>query len=138
MAYTLELRIKAVEAYESGEGTQEEVANYFQISLSTFKRWLNKKILGKSLCSITEGKGRPKKLNTEHIDLIKQLIADDPSITLGELSDKIYKHYKVTAGRSVISRELEKLNLRYKKLSIQAIEKNTPEVIKKKNFILKN
>lgn len=138
MAYSLELRIKALEAYESREGTQEEVANYFQISLSTFKRWLNKKILGQSLGSTTDGKGRPKKLNAEHIDLIKQLIANEPSITLGELSDKIYSHYKVTAGRSVISRALEKLNLRYKKLSLQAIEKNTPEVRKKKNYILKN
>lgn len=33
MAYSLEIRIKALEAHKSGKGTQEEVANYFQISL---------------------------------------------------------------------------------------------------------
>lgn len=63
-------------------------------------------------------------------------MANNSSITLAELSEKLYKHDKIIAGRSVISRALNELNLRYKKLSLQAVEKHGPEVLKKKEFYL--
>ncbi len=85
MAYSLEFRIKAIEAYASGEGTQEEIANYFQISISTFKRWLKRNVTGDSLEPIVQGKGRPKTLDNLHLEMIQRLVKENPSITLGAL-----------------------------------------------------
>lgn len=137
MAYSLELRIKAIEAYASGEGTQEEIANYFQISISTFKRWLQRNVAGDPLAPIIEGKGRPKTLDNRHLEMIQRLVKENPSITLGELSEKINKKYQINAGRSVLGRALQGLNLRYKKLSLRTIEKDAPEVKKKRTVFIR-
>jgi len=45
MAYSLELREKAINAYKKGVGSQEKVAKLFDIGISTFKRWIKKKIM---------------------------------------------------------------------------------------------
>ena len=38
--YSLDLRKKAVSAYENGEGTQEEISTRFSVGLRTFQEWL--------------------------------------------------------------------------------------------------
>lgn len=135
MAYTIELRTKAVEAYNTGAGTQEEISSYFQIGLSTFKRWLQRKRAGEPLEPITQGKGRPKTLDAPHLETIKQVVKEAPSITLHELSELLKEKHKVKAGNAVICRALKQLNLRYKKLSLKAVERESDEVKKKEKRI---
>ena len=131
MSYSLDLRMKALSAYESGTETQQEIVDTFQISLSTFKRWLQRKRSGMDLSPITDGRGRPRTLDDSSLKFIEKLVADNPSITLSELSNKLEKKYKLKAGNAVLCRALRGLNLRYKKLSIQAAEKETASVKKK-------
>lgn len=132
MAYHIELRTKAIQAYEEGEGSQEEIASLLQISLSTFKRWLAMSRKGQPLQPMTGNCGRPKKIDDVGEATIQSLIRNNPSITLSELSAAYYKKHKTIVGRSVLSRTLQKLNLRYKKLSIKSVEKQTDEIQKKR------
>jgi len=132
MAYHIELRTKAIQAYEEGEGSQEEIASLLQISLSTFKRWLAMSRKGQPLQPMMENCGRPKKIDNAGEAIIQSLVKNNPSITLSELSAAYYKKNKIIVGRSVLSRTLQKLNLRYKKLSIKSIEKQAVEVQKKR------
>ena len=136
MSYSLDLRIKSLEAYDSGEESQQDIADKFGISISTFKRWLGRYRQGKDLNPILEGRGRKKKLEESHLEQIKQLVEGSPSITLREISEYFEKKKKIQVGRSVLSRALQEMNLRYKKLSIPSEEKQTP-VIKKKNKVSK-
>ena len=133
MAYGLELRLKALAAYEAGEGSQAEVANIFQISLSTFKRWIWKNKKGEDLKPPESRSGRPRKINESGIETLKRLVETNPSITLIDLSEAYYKKHKVRVSLPVLCRELTYLNLRYKKLSIRAVEKETDDIKKKKN-----
>ena len=48
-AYSIDLRARAVMAYENGEGTQEEVAALFRISLSSLCNYLRLKRTSGSL-----------------------------------------------------------------------------------------
>jgi transposase len=130
MSYSLEIRNRALKAYKSGKKTQEEISDLFGISLSSFKRWLQKDRDGQSLIPDTSG-GRPAKVNEEGLNTLKNLVMENPSITLDDLSIQYKKIHKIVVGRSILSRALKKLNLRYKKLSISSTAKDT-EVVKKK------
>jgi len=135
--YSTDLRQKALNAYASGFGTQQEVCQYFQISLSSFKRWLQRQRAGLSLEAIIEGKGRKPTLGPKHLKAIEQAFHHNNSITLRELSVLMASRYKLTVGNAVLCRALQQLNLRHKKLTIQATEKDFPEVKKKESIISK-
>jgi hypothetical protein len=49
-----------------------------------------------------------------HEDLVRQLVAEQPDITLAELEDRLRKK-KITVGKSSISRFLHHLKLPFKK-----------------------
>ena len=132
MTYGIELRTKVITAYEEGEESQEEIADLFQISKSAFKRWFRKKKNGEDLRPQPTRPGRPKAVDESGLKFIQKIVEKNPSITLGELSEAYYKKYHLSVGSSVLSRELQKLKLRYKKLSIKSIEKDSDDVQKKK------
>lgn len=131
MAYPVELREKALEAYEKGVGSQEKVARLFGLGISTFKRWVKKQNAGEDLNPPITRSGRPKKITASGREMIKNLVEANPSITLSELSEAYYEVYKEKLSVSMICRELKLLNLRYKKLSLYAAEKCSDKIKKK-------
>ena len=137
MAYSLDLRERAISCYDSKEGSQLEIAEYFGVSLSTFKRWIGRKRNGETLRPKKGKQGRPKKIDDFGIETLRAAIEENSTITLSELSDLYFKRHNITVGTSVLSRAINHLNLRYKKLSIKAAEKEK-EVVKKKRRISRN
>ena len=132
MAYTVELKHKAIRHYETSDLSQKKVSSIFGIGLSTFKFWLRRKAAGNSWESRANESGRPKKVTDNGLETIKRMIETNPCMTLSELSEEYLKKHRVLVGRSVMSRALKKLNLRHKKLSISASSKETKEVKKKR------
>ena len=138
MAYSVDLRQQVLSCYESGEHTQEDVADLFEIGVASLKRWLSRKRKGEDLGTRTKNSGRKNKINDTGLETIKELIKNNPSITLGELSEMYFKKHKVSVGNSILSRALKKLNLRYKKLSVQAVEKESDLIKKKRRIFVRN
>jgi hypothetical protein len=62
--------------------------------------------------------------------MIKEIIRARPTTTLGELSEVYYKKRKIRAGKSILSRACLKLDLRRKKLSSYAAERDRYDVKK--------
>ena len=135
MAYGLELRERVIGAWNHGEYTQVDLADVFGISISTLKRWLCKVRHGEGLEPKSNQSGRPRKIDEKGEETIKQLVRENPSITLKELSKAYYKRHKIRVDKSILSRSLQELNLRYKKLSVKSVEKETLEVQKKRKNI---
>jgi transposase len=135
MSYSIDLRKKVIEVYQE-EKNQSKVARRFKISLSTVKRYLKLADEG-DLSPRIGGKGRPGKLDAEGYALIKATIQNNPTVTLGELSEIFYKKKKLIIGRSILSRGCLKLNLRYKKLSRYPAETEREGVKKNARIILK-
>lgn len=133
--YSLDLRQKVMSQYSSGEYTQEEVSNLFDISISTFKRWYTRHKSTGNLEPITEKKGRPAKLDQVGFAIIKKAVELNNTITLDDLSNLYFKKRKIIVGRSILSRALAKLNLNRKKLSVSSVEKDLPESKKKEQHI---
>ena len=135
MAYQLETRLKALAAYESGAGSQEKIAQLFQLGISTFKRWVKKTKHGESLEPPSTRSGRPKKITEKGVSTIKNLVKQNPAITLNELIECYGQKHNVKVSLSMMSRELKILNLRHKKLSLQSVEKESGSVKKKETRI---
>lgn len=135
-AYSVDLRQKIVDAYLKGNTSLSEVAQKFEVNISSVVRYLKLHREDGDLSPKKGNKGRPGKIDEIGYETIKKIIQNKPTTTLGELSEIYYKKRKVKAGRSVLSRACLKLNLRRKKLSCYAVERERDDVKKNGKSIL--
>ncbi len=129
-SYSIDLRKKVVEAYKEGNTSLSRVANNFKISITSVKRYLKLDREKGDLSPIMGKQGRPGKIDEIGYKEIQKIIKKRPTITLMELSEIYYKKRKVKACKSVLSRACMKLNLRRKKLSQYAAERERDDVKK--------
>jgi transposase len=112
--YSEDLRGRVVQAIEDG-ATIPEAAEQCSVSISSVVRFLRLHRETGSLSSAKFGDYKDFTL-AAHEDLVRQLVAEQPDITLAELEARLAKT-KVTVGKSSISRFLHHLKLRFKKKS---------------------
>jgi len=131
LIYSLDLRQKSVLAYENGEGTQTEIAARFSIGLRTFQEWL---VLKKETGSLEPKEyiycGRKPIIGKKGSLFLKKLVEDKPDILISDIRISYKKKFKIEVSQSMVSRALEKLNLRRKKKSIYAHEQEREDVKK--------
>jgi transposase len=128
--YSEDLRWRAVEAYENGEGSQAEIAERFKISLPTFERyWRRYKQTG-SVSAIPGEKGRPRLISEEKSFDVKKIIEKKPDTTLQEICDEYNKKNKTNISIFVMYGVVKKLGFRRKKKSHYALEQERPDIKK--------
>src|SRR5260370_1542836 len=122
--YSEDLRTRVVRAEEEG-ATIPEIAERLGVSISSVVRFRR---LHREPGSVSPAKfgGYKGYALAAHEDLVRQLVAEQPDITLAELK-AILATEDVTVGQSSISRFLHHLNLRFKK-SLRAAEQDRPDV----------
>jgi transposase len=110
--YSADLRRQVVGTIEGG-ATIPEAAEQCGVSISSVVRFLK---LHRETGSVTPSKfgGYKDFALATHEDLVRQLVAEQPDITLAELEDRLTKK-KITVGKSSISRFLHHLKLPFKK-----------------------
>ena len=110
--YSADLRRRVVGTIEGGT-TIPEAAEQCGVSVSSVVRFLR---LHRETGSIDSAKfgGYKDFALAAHEDLVRQLITEQPDITLAELADRLTKK-KITVGKSSISRFLLHLKLPFKK-----------------------
>ena len=111
--YSEDLRARVVGAVEDG-ATIPEAAKQCGVSISSVVRFLR---LHRRTGSVSSAKfgGYKEFVLAAHEDLVRQLVAEQPDITLAELETRLAKK-KVTVGKSSISRFLHHLKLTFKKV----------------------
>jgi transposase len=110
--YSEDLRRRAVETILDG-ATITETAEHHGVSISSIVRFLK---LHRETGSVSPAQfgGYKDFALAEHEELVRQLVADQPDITLEELVARLAKK-KVTVGKSSVSRFLHHLKLTFKK-----------------------
>jgi len=105
-----EVRKKAIEAYESGKGTQSDIARMFDVDIRTFQRWLS--------CYRQTGRTSPLPRGHRHatfeggeLERLDRLIAEHPDATLEELREMS----GTTASIMAVKRASDRLGYRFKK-----------------------
>jgi transposase len=108
---SLDLRERIVAAYDAKEGTREEVAKRFKVSVGMVKKLLSQREKTRDLRPRHRFSGRKARLLPQHGQELKQLIAKEPDLTLVEMKE----HLKLSCTIGAIHWVLTKLGLTYKK-----------------------
>lgn len=129
--YSLDLRGKAIFAYENAEGTQKEIAEQFGIGYRTFKEWLSlKRTTGDIKPKEHINRGPLPLIDDKGLLFIEKLVEKKPDILLSEIRDLYAKKFGIEVVLSTIFNSLNKLNLRRKKKSEYAIEQERVDIKK--------
>lgn len=130
ISYSLDLRIRVIQAYINKEGSQSEIAEQFKISLTSFRRyWRQYQQTGK--INIPEYyPGRKAKIDSEGLKMVEAIVITQPDITLKELCRAYKKRYRTKVHESTMSKTCKKLRLRYKKKSLYAQEQDREDIKK--------
>lgn len=108
---SLDLRERIVAAYDAKEGTREEVAKRFKVSLGMVKKLLAQRAKTGDLRPRHRFSGRKGRLLPEQGPRLKALIGQQPDLTLAELKARLNLDCTVAAVHWVVT----KLGLTYKK-----------------------
>ena len=108
---SLDLRERIVAAYDAKEGTREEVAKCFKVSVGMVKKLLGQRARTGDLRPRHRFSGRKARLMPDHGAKLQQLIAREPDLTLAALKGRLELDCTVAAIHWVVRR----LGLTYKK-----------------------
>lgn len=113
--YSTDLREKIIIALKKGDNNQSKIANIFNVSnafVSTLWKRYNetktfkpKKVGGNRKPIITE-------IGRKHLE---EWIANEPSLTLDELSQRYTAHFNKSVSRSTVGLTLQKMRITFKK-----------------------
>jgi len=108
---SLDLRERIVSAYDERQGTREEVAKRFRVSLGMVKKLLQQRRKTKDLGPRHRYSGRKAKVLPEYRDKLKKLVAEQADLTLVEIKAKLAMSCTIQA----VHYALIALGLTYKK-----------------------
>lgn len=108
---SLDLRERIVEAYDAEQGTREEIAGRFRVSLGMVKKLLQQRRMTNDLGHRHRYSGRKAKVLPEYRDKLAALVAAQPDLTLAEIREKL----AMTCTIPAVHYALAALGLTYKK-----------------------
>lgn len=113
---SVDLRQRAVDAYQAGEGTIKEIASRFNVSPASLGRWLKLFRETGSLQPLPHSGGiAHKKILDEHVQALKLWLKHEPDLYLYEMADKIKEEFDITIDPSQLCRILQREQLSLKK-----------------------
>lgn len=125
--YSLDLRQKIVDAYDKGDISQRKLAKTFGVAVSFVSKILLQHRRSGTLGPKIRTEQTPIKLNPDQLEVLRQLVEEQPDATLGELQERLREKTEVSIGISTIDRMLRlHLNLTLKKKSPSDVEGNRP------------
>jgi len=112
--YSTDFRLKVVQAYERGEGSQRDLAQCFGVSLSFIQDLLRRYRYTGSVEPKPHGGGNPGKVKP-YLRVVQQLHQHHPDASLAERCEQLAAATPVHVGRTTMQRTLKQLGLTRKK-----------------------
>jgi transposase len=119
-AYSNDLRLRIIEAHQQGEGSLEELADQFHVSVgwaklvsATFRR------TGRAERPAAGKRGRRSKFTAEVQQRVREWITAQPDLTLHELQRKLRAELALTASIGRLWKLLGEMELRLKKVALR-------------------
>ena len=114
-AASKDIRRRVVESYLAGEGSYEEIAARFRVGRASVSRWLRLYRETNNFNPRPRGGGAPPRIDQAGFELLRELVAEQPDVTLAELTTKYAERRGAQVGVAIMCRALKKLGLRRKK-----------------------
>ena len=115
VALSMDLRTRAVEAHDNGEGTLQEIADRFCIGRTTLCDLLRRRRLTGSLEPAKIRGRKAKSVDEAGRERIRALVVEQPDATLEELTERYNARATVTISEATMGREVRALDLTRKK-----------------------
>lgn len=110
-AYSMDLRERVVAACDTRDGTREEVATRFSVSVAWIRKLLCQRRQTGSIAPRPRGGGRPPAFDTAAAARLREAVRGDDDATLQELA----RAAGVSCGPSAVHRALVRLGITRKK-----------------------
>ena len=114
-AYSDDLRRRFLSAYERGEGTLEELAKRFIVSLPYGKKLRSQFRRTGQMERVEQRRGTPRKLLDESREQLRRWLVAAPDLTLEQLREKLEQQRGLTISRAQVARALKRMGLKLKK-----------------------
>jgi transposase len=114
-AYSDDLRRRFLSAYEAGEGTLEELAERFVVSLAYGKKLRGQLQRTGQMERVEQRRGTPRKLLDQPREQLRHWLIAVPDLTLDQLQQKLGEDCGVKISRAQVARALKRMGLRLKK-----------------------
>ena len=113
-SYSVDLRQRAVSAYERGEGSYAKIAERYEVCEDTLRDWCHRHRKG-SLAPLPHNGGPQSILSDEDRDHIVKTALDRNDATLTELSDDLFAQRGVRVGKTTVGNVLQERDITRKK-----------------------
>ena len=114
-AYSVDLRQKVVDVYQSGGVSQRQLAKQFHVSLFFVRKVLRLKREGRDLVP-RERRGWQKSLISPAIrQFVEQVLNQENDLTLLELAERVQTEFGVKVSTATMCRVVKRADLRHKK-----------------------
>lgn len=115
-AYSQDLRDRVADALAAGELSQRAIAMRFGVSRPFVER-LRARLRDTGNCAaLPHAGGRPRTL-APYATWLRAAVARQPDVTLDELCERVQQAHGVQVNRSMMCRELQRLDLPRKKVA---------------------
>lgn len=116
---SLDLRERILSAYDAQEGTREDIAVRFRVSLGMVKKLIAQRKRGDGIAPLRHRCGRKAVIKAHHPARLRQLLADRPDMTLEELRVALGLDCTIQAIHYVLA----EMGLTYKKRRSEPVSK---------------
>ena len=130
---SVDLRLRIVAAVEDGQHSLRELAEFFNVNLSTIVRLLQRFRRTGSVQPKTHGGGAHPKLDAAAVARLLEAVRQLPDATLAELRDRL----GIACSLMTIFRALRRHHITRKKKTTHAQERDTPRVQKQRRAFRK-
>lgn len=109
--YSVDLRQKIIDVYNQGNISQRQLARQFRVALSFIQKLVKQYKETGSVAPKMRRQQTPTKLTDEHLEILRNLVAENQQATLQELKTELALRTGVTISISTVHRMLRRLNL---------------------------
>lgn len=113
--YSLDLRIRVVEAYLSGEGTYAQVAERFQVGVATVSRWVSRTRRQGHVAPDPMGGDRNGKFDEASEAHLARMVEENPNLLREEMVERLDEELGLKVSYGAVQRALVRLGLTRKK-----------------------
>jgi transposase len=114
-AYSDDLRRRFLSAYEAGEGTLEELAERFMVSLAYGKKVRGQFQRSGQMERVEQRRGTPRKLLDGPREQLRVWLIAAPDLTLEQLRERLHQDCRISISRAQVARALKRMGLKLKK-----------------------
>ena len=115
MSYSMDLRRRVVDAYESGNGTREELGRLFNLGTATIGRWVRRNIEKGTPHPLPRGGGKSRRIGSIGECVLLGILERRPDATLQEIAEQYAWTTRMPMSASVISHSMKRLEITRKK-----------------------